>query len=845
MALPVLFRTLSLSHWRAERLKFLLTLAGMTLGVAVYCAIRLSNQTVFDSFSESASTISGTGSLTVVSARGRIEEAFIPKIRALPGIAAVSPVSTAYVNARADGRDCGIIRLVGTDLFESVRFGYWKNREAAMDRQTILRMLTEEGRVFVSRKLHEDLAGSPLGVLVNGRTVPLHEEAVIPGGLMDAFGGKTAVMDIAWFQKLMDEYGSAEFLNLLPAAGVSRENLSRGLKNISEDLSLEDAADRTRVAGRMTEAFRLNLSFLAVISLFVGFLLIYNTVSYSILKRRNELGILQAIGARPGALFRLICLEGAVLGAAASVLGILAGCGLSLFETKLIARSISDLYFPVEVTGIRVSPGIVTECMILGPAVALLGSLLPGLEIFTVPPRETFAYQTFESRFRRIVPALSLAGIFFLLISLAAARRSFLHIHLWMGFVSPVFLVSGIILLVPAGLLALTAAGTVFRKTGLFEGWLALDHIGTMLERNSVAVASAMTAVGMFIGVSIMILSFRGTVERWIHHITKADLYISAGGPAQGQEGAKIPQDFIEAALQEPGVRDYDWIATRRLRMDGRIIRVHGVRFSIIRKYDRLLFRDLEAAGIPDEGAAYVSETFAERFGVKTGGLLKLPGADQRPLRIRNVFFDYSSDQGIILIPDSVFREFFHEDSKNGLALYLLPGSSDEALRERLLARFPGYHLTIRANRTLRGEVLKVFDRTFEITKVLQAIALAIAGLAILNTVLMLMLEREKELAVFAAIGASQASMIRMILAEALLLGAAACAAGFLLGILLAAFLVFVVNKFFFAWSVSLVLPWPVFFRSAAGILAASLAAGFVPAWRFARISHTKALRYE
>ena len=141
--------------------------------------------------------------------------------------------------------------------------------------------------------------------------------------------------------------------------------------------------------------------------------------------------------------------------------------------------------------------------------------------------------------------------------------------------------------------------------------------------------------------------------------------------------------------------------------------------------------------------------------------------------------------------------------------------------------------------------MLKIFDETFRITYSLQLIALIISGFTILNTVLMLIIEREREFGILHAVGAGSKSLIKMVTAESLLLGLASLISALMLGILLALLLVFVINKFFFAWSVHFEFPVSLLLSTSIGTILLSIFAGLIPGSQIATKINRRVLRYE
>ena len=854
MILFQLLRSVSLSHFQHERVKGILTILGMSLGIAVYAGIRFASTNVFESFERSSELLAGAEQKFIFAQGGRIEETDVKNLFSLPGIESLTPLSKRYVTLSGQDALDTAVQVLGVDILQLGQIGFIPESASKSPRSAFLDLLKIKNSAALSAELSRRVGPDEFRILRDTEEVTIKNVLTLPEkGVGESFGGLTAVMDIAAYQELFQDYGRIDRLLIKTRAPFDEGLLKEKLREVSGGRLLLSAGENQARHGRkMTEAFSLNLQFLAGISLFVAVLLIYNSVSYAILKRRRELGILQSLGVKPRTLFQLISLESLGVGLIAALIGILAGYALSFLNVRFMASSISGLYFPVAVAHVKFNPAVTAECLLLGPLLAWLGCALPSLEIFRVPPRETFHYQNFESRFASSRAPLSAAGLGFLFLTFVFSDARWLEWNLLMGFVPPALLILGFVLLVPASLhFFICRSKPLFRRCGDLASFLALDHIQTTLQRNSVAVASAMVAIGMFMGMSTLIISFRGTVDQWIGHVTKADLFISSPYAISGAEGGYLPDKLLQLLARHPSAASYDWIVSRQADAGGRHIKINGVRFETLAEQDRLLYR---AKPSPDEvqrwqkesGTVLISETLSNRLKIQEGGTLTLAGKDgERTFRVGSVFFDYSSDQGVVLMDDSVFENFFGESRKQGIALYLQNPADADAVSAWIEKSFEGHQIIVRKNVSLRREVMTIFDQTFRITKALQWISLIIAAFAILNTILMLTLERAREFAVLRALGAKGSLLTKMMTHEALILGAASAAGGILVGFALSLILVFVINKFFFAWSVVFNYPWTLMLSTLAGTLMLSFLCGWLPAQSFLKRMDSGLLRYE
>jgi putative ABC transport system permease protein len=232
-----------------------------------------------------------------------------------------------------------------------------------------------------------------------------------------------------------------------------------------------------------------------------------------------------------------------------------------------------------------------------------------------------------------------------------------------------------------------------------------------------------------------------------------------------------------------------------------------------------------------EAGATGISEPLANRYNLHVGDTLVLGGRHGTvELPVAAVFRDFSLDRGYGFTHWRAFVDAFGDPGVRNMALHLNAENDAERtaaeLRDRLASRF---RLTVRANRVLRDEVFKVFNRTFQLTYLLQTIstAMALAGIAI--TLLALVLERAHEIDVLRALGARRIQIARLFVAESLLLAMVPATLALPLGALLAWLLIAVVNLRAFGWTLHFAWPWGSVLLTCGLAVLAGLIATLVP----------------
>jgi putative ABC transport system permease protein len=248
-----------------------------------------------------------------------------------------------------------------------------------------------------------------------------------------------------------------------------------------------------------------------------------------------------------------------------------------------------------------------------------------------------------------------------------------------------------------------------------------------------------------------------------------------------------------------------------------------------------------------ERGQVLISEPFARRFGAARGGTVTLPTpAGRRAFGVAGVYRDYSNDRGTVVMDRRLYLSLFADPRITSLAVLARPGQDPNALRRRILAAAEGrYALSISTNRELRREVLRIFDRTFAVTRALEAIAIAVAVLGIANALVASAVERRRSFGLLRAIGASGAQIRRATMLEAWLTGLTGSVAALLAGAGFAWLLLCVINPQSFGWTVALRVPAAALAGATVLVLAASVLAGVVPGRIAAAVDPAAALQEE
>ncbi len=837
----------------------LLFIAGVALGVAVGVAIDLANGAASRAFALSVNSVTGRATHQIVGSAGSVPTSLYRALRIEAGVRASAPVIESIVRAESLGGRT--FRLLGIDPFAEGPFRTYLTAdmlaEAGPDGGAgALAFLTEPGAVLISRALAEQANLAP-GDTLSLRTRTRGAAVVtIAGFLSPAHEGSASavndlmVADIATAQEISGRPGELTRIDLILESDAERAAVE-GL--LPPGTALVSAAASRSALAQMTDAFELNLRALSLLALLVGVFLIYNTVTFSVVQRRPTLGILRAVGATRQQIFALILAEAVLLGCVGTVIGLGLGIILGSSTVSLVAQTVNDLYFRVQVEQITVPAGTLARGFVIGMGVSVLAAVLPSLEATRTEPAGVMRRSDMERTTQRLLPvvtlgAAALVGVGVLVLQIDTRRLEVSFGGLFM------ILVGGA-LLTPAALVVLmrAVAPGMTRGFGVL-GRMAPRAITRSLSRTSVAVAALTLAVSAIVGVSVMISSFRQTVSEWLDTTLGADIFIS---PFAG-ESNDIPVDVDPA------------IVSRLERVEG-VERVTTVRNVAVLAPD---YPDQPPANlvVPSDdithsarrfawqrapgnywdalrsGQVVVSEPFAFRRGItpENAQITLLTDRGPHTFEVAGVYYDYTTDQGSVMMARTTYDRYWDDPYISAIALDLAPGANLERVLESLQSEtLIDTGLRAQSNRALRAGALEVFDRTFAITIALRLLAAIVAFIGILSTLLALQLEHTRQYGVMRANGMTPRQLRAFTLIQTGLMGLAAGLLALPQGIALAVILIDVINVRSFGWSMDLMLSGQPFVQALAVALGAALLAGVYPAWRLSRLVTAQALRSE
>ncbi|MGH7144614.1 MAG: FtsX-like permease family protein [Planctomycetota bacterium] len=783
-----------------------------------------------------------------------------------PNGAAAAPAGGVLAGT---GREAGseVLHILGIDPLADAHFrpyladrggGIESASTAAQPRAAagfpLIDLLTEPGAAVLAAPTARRLglkAGDRFRLRVNGRWVEVRLAGLIePQDERSREALDTLlVTDVATAQDWCGQAGFLSRIDAIVPSGAPGDSWRREVGGwLGPGLRLEPSSARGETLRQMTAAFDLNLTALSLLAMVCGMFLIYNSMTFSVVQRRPLIGTLRALGVTRGQIFTLVFREAAVVALAGSVLGVLLGLLLGLGLVRLVAQTINDLYFVVQVTHLALPAGTLVKGLGLGLAATAVAALPPAFEATRGPARAAMARSTIEAHWRRLTPRAALAGV-----ALGAVGGLVMAVsgaNLLLNFAALLGVILGCALVAPlltVGLMALFGP-LLGRLFGLF-GRMAARGVTSTLSRTAVAIAALMIAVTVTVAIGVMVDSFRDAVQRWLEHTLIADIYVTTPKLTASRIEGTLDPVLADRLAALPGVLYITLYRGVDVASPAGPVYLSAIRMDP-RSHRAFTFR----AGAPatawrsfDAGGVLATETFAYRRGLKPGDTVRLD-TDRGPwdFPIAGVIQDYSSDRGGLIMSHATYLAHWHDAAVNSIGVYARPGVDRAALLAAARRVVPtGDEVLMQSNADLRAVSMQIFDRTFLITDVLRLVAMAVAFVGILSALMAQQLERSRELGVLRATGLTPGQLWRLIVTQTGLMGLAAGVLAAPAGVLLAALMIFVINRRSFGWSMAMHIEPGILIQALALALGAALLAGLAPAWRMSRTSPAAALREE
>jgi putative ABC transport system permease protein len=418
------------------------------------------------------------------------------------------------------------------------------------------------------------------------------------------------------------------------------------------------------------------------------------------------------------------------------------------------------------------------------------------------------------------------------------------------GYLAMFGVLMGTTLLAPT---VLRGLGYVYRGLGErllgVSGRLAADNFARAPVRTAVPVSALAVGVAMAVCIAGFVGSFQGSTHRWIDQAVPADLFVTSSARTAGVQNQPMRPELGEAIEKLPGVESVDRVRILPHVLLGLRVYIVSIIPEIYERRAKPIF--LEGRMLtPEEwgqGRVIISENLARRRDLHLGSTFEMSTpTGVRTYTVGAVAVDYTSDQGTVVLSRDVYVAQFQDSQVDVFEAYLAdPGKLEEVRRAITEAHGRQYNLYVLSNSELRDEAMSLVDDAFTVTYAMEAVAVLLALLGVINTLLAAVLDRTREIGLLRAVGAARAHVLRLFVGEAALIGLSGGLIGVLSGTVLGLIITQMVSEQSLGWSFPYVFPTGVALQMSLTATLCAAVAGLYPARRAAALDVVEALAYE
>jgi putative ABC transport system permease protein len=656
------------------------------------------------------------------------------------------------------------------------------------------------------------------------------------------------VFTIPAAQQLLDREGQYDDISVAAKEGVTQQQLVQEIRPIlpataqvrtGAAQAKEDAKDV-----EFTKFIRYVLLTFAGVALFVGAFVIFNTLSITVAQRTREFATLRTIGASRRQVLWSVVLEAVVIGFVAALIGLFAGLGLAAGLNALFKALNADL--PTQ--GLVFAPRTVIVSLLIGVLVTLFAGLFPAIRATRVPPiaavRE--GAEIPRSRFSKIAPYLSvgliLLGVLLLAYSLFKDN---------VDTAPRLIAMAGGVILLFFGVAGISSK--LVKPLAAVVGWPATrigGAAGRLAKANSLRNPgrTASTAAALMIGIALVTFvavfakglqkSNRGAIEDQV----KAEYVVTAQdgfSPFVAQAG--------EAVKSSPDAEFATSVRSDLAKADGESGYLTGIEPDAIARAYNFDWKAGSDATLGELGSngAIVSKDLADKKNLTVGDQLTIltPNGEQSQFFVKGIYEPppFFPMLGSVSIPKSAF-DGLYERPRNSFVFVDVagePSAATTASLEAAVKDFPDTKVQTREGWIDQQD--QDFNSFLNLLYVLLALSVIVSIFGMVNTLILSVFERTRELGMLRAVGMTRRQTRRMIRHESIITALIGAALGLPLGIFLALLMTKALSQF----NIEIAIPVKQLVIFSIVAIVVGILAAILPARRAAKLNVLRALQYE
>ncbi|ASJ73284.1 FtsX-like permease family protein [Granulosicoccus antarcticus] len=832
-----LIRWLAISCWRQQPGPLLAAVFAIAMGVSLGLGINLVNASALSEFDDAISLINGDAQYQLTGALDSIDDEILSVVEQDPDVVAASPIISMNLPlSQAQGAENlpESIPLIALDIFRAAKVApsLLPRADESLEGGAGSAVFSDEA-IFLSAAAQREFqrkVGESLPVLVNGQVVQLIVSGDVPG-VDDQTS--IAIMDIGAAQWRLGWLGKLSRIDLRLAEGVDPQ---AWLARVQEDPLLATANVRLdrpdsgkQRMSNLSRAYRVNLNVLALVALLTGGFIVFATLDLAVTRLIPTLSLVSVMGATSAFRLRLVLILSVVLGVLGALLGIGLGIALAWALLGLVGGDLGGGFFAASRPSLSLPVSSLTLFFMLGVIAAVAGGLSPALKLRHLSPAQALKGGQSLILSARLSPlwiSLSLfvvgTGLLFLPAINGLPIAAYLAIACWLF--AGVLVVSPLLGVVAK---ALSQWRLTQRRPMLM---MAVMRLNSAHQRAFPALAGVVASFALVCAMAMMVFSFRVSVDEWLEGVLPASLYVRV--PTTGANAAFSATDrdslsAIEGISKIQFARNLDLVIDPErpsVELVARTINTSNPDADLPITGTVLALADKD----PECTLIYVSEPASVLYQWGVGDHVSLPlssnSVGETCFQVGGIWRDYASQSGAIAISREDYVQLSGDESVSGASIWLDDGVNASQVVSAIRTQLGTLsELQIRSAEDIRALSLHIFDRSFAVTYVLEAVALLVSLFGVATTYSGEALSRTREFGMLRHLGVTRRQISALFVYESLFCISLGVLWGALLGAAISQVLIQRVNPQSFNWTMQT--HWPLDQLSGAAMILVVLGA--------------------
>lgn len=838
-----------------RKARTLVTASGIMLGVAAIFAISVMSASTTQSLKDFFAQVSGKANLSVVDAGGSGEgmpDRTFNRVLIAPGVASAAEMTTNRATLLEKDNKTTTIQVAGIDpefdrrlrTYTLVDGRLLSQREKARNILLVAKFATNHNiklgdSILLRISAEQEEKFKVVGLLADGGAGHLN-------------GGSIGFVTLDVADNVFNRGGKIDQIDLIAAPEIANTptrlaQLKDALQNqLGKNFVVSFPTATGESVSQALSGLNVGLGIFGVIALFVGMLLIYNTFAMTIAERTREIGMLRSLGATKRQVLSLVLGEAAFLGAIGAILGIGFGLLLSIPLVKFMAQTIG---LPLDAFLIP-TDGLIRSVLI-GFITTIIAAFLPAWQASRISPTEAL-HARGGGRDGLLMRHGWKVGAAFLTLSIIDGLGI---VRLFEGASFFMVAFTGTILIMPNLILWLERHGrglisSLYGAIGNFGS----RNLARAKGRTALTVGVLMIGVVLTVSIGTMSISFKASIDDWINAAVGGDFFIASSDYMRG--------DLLQDLLAVHGIAA---VTPERLvqtkisgttNADGFKSRDDAVLMLAI---DTPTFRDVSALQFnggedPDTAmndlargeSVFISTVLRDRWKLKDGDSLRLrTGHGERDFRVVGIVATFYQGGQSFIISRRDLEKYWGDSRVSFFIAKIEPGSDSVQVQERLKNGIgKTKNLEIIAGDEFRKTFSTQIQQFLLLFDAMVWISVIVGALGVINTMTMNILERVREIGTMRSIGMNRSQLARMVLAEAMAMGALGSLFGIAVGLPMSTVMVQGMEEGS-GFPIRYVFPTTAFVMGVIVALVISQLAALYPTWRASKISVTEAIRAE